>query len=264
MPSPDLQAVRDYWDRYVAGLRIDGQEWGSEGFFETVKKAHDPAYALSTKLLALPSCRGKTVLEVGCGMGLDLVEYLRNGLRVSAIDVSRRSLELSGRLLAQRRMRAELLMAHAEELPFAAGSFDLVVARGILMYTPDETRAVEEIYRVLRPGGRFLAILHNRFSWFVFLARLSGTRLYSEDGDPPINRVYSRRQVRDLFSAFGPLRITCDKYPAPSDRRRGPFARLYNGLFVPLMRMLPGALYRSLGYYFIVQGEKPGRSGEEH
>jgi len=262
MPSPGLDQVRRYWDRYVSELRVDGQKWGSSGFFEVIKGAHDPAYALSTRLLDLDRHSGESVLEVGCGMGLDLVEYLRHGLRVSAVDVSRRSLELTRRLLDQRGMRARLMMADAERLPFAEETFQLVVARGVLMYTPDETRAVKEIYRVLKPGGRFLAILHNRHSWFVALARLSGTNLYSERGDPPINRVHSRRQARRLFSGFDHLRIVPDKVPSPSERRHGPFARLYNGLFVPLAGLLPRALVRSLGYYLIVQGEKPSRPEE--
>jgi ubiquinone/menaquinone biosynthesis C-methylase UbiE len=259
MPSPGLDQVRRYWDRYVSGLKVEGQPWGSPGFFEVVKRAHDPAYAFSTRLLDLPDHSGQDVLEVGCGMGLDVVEYLRHGLHVAAVDVSRRSLELTRRLLDQRGMRARLLMADAERLPFPEESFDLVVARGVLMYTPDEIRAVREIYRVLKPGGRFLAILHNRRSWFVTLARLSGTNLYNEQEDPPINRVHSRRQVRRLFSDFDGLRIDFDKYPAPSDRRHGPFARLYNHLFVPLVGLLPRALVRPLGYYLIVQGRKPNR-----
>ena len=259
MPFTGLDQVREYWDRYASELRVDGRPWGSPGFFEVIKGAHDPAYAVSTRLLDLPDRSGQDVLEVGCGMGLDLVEYFRHGLRVSAVDVSRRSLELARRLLDQRKMQARLLLADAERLPFPEGSFHLVVARGVLMYTPDEARAIGEIYRVLKPGGRFLAILHNRRSWFVALARLSGTNLYSEQGDPPINRVHSRRQARSLFSGFDRLRIACDKYPAPSDRRHGPFVRLYNGLFVPLTKWLPRALYRSLGYYLIVQGEKPAR-----
>lgn len=261
MPSPGLDQVRRYWDRYVSGLRVDGQEWGSPGFFEVIKGAHDPAYALSTRLLDLPEHSGEAVLELGCGMGLDVVEYLRHGLRVAAVDLSPRSLELTRRLLDQQGMRARLLLADAERLPLAEESFDLVVARGVLMYTPDEARVVGEIYRVLKPGGRFLAILHNRRSWFVTLARLSGTNRYSEGEDPPINRVHSRRQVRRLFSGFDRLGIVYDKYPASSDRRHGPFARLYNGLFVPLAGLLPRALVRSLGYYLIVQGEKPGREG---
>jgi SAM-dependent methyltransferase len=262
MPSPGLDQVRRYWDAYVSRLTVDGQEWGSPGFFEVIKGAHDPAYALSTRLLNLPGRSGEEVLEVGCGMGLDVVEYLRHGLRVSAVDLSRRSLELTRRLLDQRGMSARLLLADAERLPFPRGSFDLVVARGVLMYTPGEARAAGEIYRVLKPGGRFLAILHNRRSWFTALARLSGTNRYSEHGDPPINRVHSRRQVRQLFGGFDDLEIVHDKYPARSDRRHGFFARLYNGLFVPLTGLLPRPLVRPLGYYLIVLGRKPDRTEE--
>jgi SAM-dependent methyltransferase len=254
--SDTLQSVRDYWDRYVSGLQVPGEPWGSPGFFRQIKEAHQPAYAVSTRLLQLPRYRHRRILEVGCGLGLDVVEYLHHGAQVTAIDVSFHSLELARRLLVNEQMTARLLQADAEELPFPDEVFDLVVARGVLMYTPRTRRAVDEVYRVLRPGGEMLAILHNRRSWFAILARATGTNLYHEGEDPPVNRLHTRRQVRRLFDRFDQVRITHDKFPAPTDRRHGLFAGFYNSLFVPLVRILPRAVIRPWGYYLIVQGVK--------
>ena len=253
----DLNAVRNYWDSYVTNLQIPGHQWGSKEFFKEIKESHDPAYALSTKLLELPRFRDKAILELGCGMGLDVVEYARHGARVTAIDLSPRSVKLTRRYLDHCGLEAAVQAADAEELPFEDETFDLVVARGVLMYTPRPQRAVDEIHRVLRPGGEMLAILHNRHSWFAMLARTSGTHLYDEAQDPPINRLHTRRQARKLFGGFDRLRITHDKFPAPTNRRHGFFAGIYNSLFVPLTRALPGALIKPLGYYLILQGVKP-------
>jgi len=261
--DPALNAVRNYWDSYVTNLQIPGHQWGSAGFFKEIKKSHDPAYALSTKLLDLPSFKDKSILEVGCGMGLDVVEYARHGARVTAIDLSPRSVELTGRYLNHCGLEAAVQAADAEELPFEDETFDLVVARGVLMYTPQPRRAIDEIHRVLRPGGEMLAILHNRHSWFAILAMTSGTHLYDETQDPPINRLHTRRQARRLFGDFDRLRITHEKFPAPTGRRHGFFAGVYNALFVPLTAILPGALIKPLGYYLILQGVKPSAQGAE-
>jgi SAM-dependent methyltransferase len=188
---------------------------------------------------------------------LDVVEYIRHGARVTAVDLSPRSVELTRHYLDYCGLEASVQTADAEELPFEDETFDLVVARGVLMYTPRPQRAVDEIHRVLRPGGEMLAMLHNRYSWFAILALTSGTNLYDEARDPPINRLHTGRQARQLFGSFRRLRITRDKFPAPTDRRHGFFAGIYNSLFVPLTRALPRALMEPLGYYLILQGIKP-------
>jgi SAM-dependent methyltransferase len=254
--SAALREVQEYWDRYAVALRIPGQPWGSEEFFRQIKADHDPAYALSNRLLDLPHLQGKEVLEVGCGIGLDVVEYVRHGARVTAIDLSPRSAQLARRYLDQSGLRAAVEVANVEELPFPGESFDVVVARGILMYTPDAQRAVGEIRRVLKPKGKVLAILHNRYSWFALLAKASGTNRYSQMADPPINVLHTPRQARQMFADFGQVKLAYDKYPLATRRRSGAFAVLYNRLFVPSIQMLPRAIIRPWGYYIILQAVK--------
>jgi SAM-dependent methyltransferase len=98
------------------------------------------------------------VLEVGCGWG-ELAEWIarETGAEVVAVDLSPRMVELA----LERGIDASV--ADVQALPFADGTFDLVVAAWMLYHVPDLDRGLAEIARVLRPGGTFVASTNSRF-----------------------------------------------------------------------------------------------------
>jgi ubiquinone/menaquinone biosynthesis C-methylase UbiE len=105
-----------------------------------------------------------TVLEIGAGTGANLSHYPAG---VSSLTVTEPDVFMLKRL--ERRAAAEssapmVLRAPAEDLPFEDATFDVVVATLVLCGVDDQLRAVREILRVLRPGGRFLFFEHVRAS----------------------------------------------------------------------------------------------------
>ena len=111
------------------------------------------------------------VLEVGAGTGTNLM-YYGDGVRTLTLTEPERPMarRLEKRVL-DRRPDAKLLRAPAEDLPFNDDSFDTVVSTLVLCTVDDQPRALRELRRVLRPGGRLLFIEHVR-SDDVKLARL--------------------------------------------------------------------------------------------
>jgi SAM-dependent methyltransferase len=100
----------------------------------------------------------RRVLEVGCGWG-ELAEWITRdtGAEVVAVDLSPRMVEL-----AQER-GIDARVADAQQLPFADGEFDVVVAAWMLYHVPDLNRGIGELARVLRTGGRLVAVTNSRF-----------------------------------------------------------------------------------------------------
>jgi ubiquinone/menaquinone biosynthesis C-methylase UbiE len=99
----------------------------------------------------------KTVLEIACGTGR-VTNHLRNALspdtRLVATDLNADMIGIAKINVPDQGI--EWVVADALELPFEDGYFDLVVCQFGLMFVPDKARALEEFYRVLKPGGHIL------------------------------------------------------------------------------------------------------------
>ncbi|MCB1547943.1 MAG: class I SAM-dependent methyltransferase [Hyphomicrobiaceae bacterium] len=117
-------------------------------------------------LESMGDVRGKDILEIGCGDGELSVRLALQGGRVAAIDVSEE-------MLAAARRRAEgegadvvFAQGGAEQIPFASGSFDVVVAMTILCFVEEAAPVFQEMARVLKPGGRIvIGELGKRSTW---------------------------------------------------------------------------------------------------
>jgi SAM-dependent methyltransferase len=107
---------------------------------------------------AVAEAAPRHVLEVGCGWG-ELAEWVARdtGAEVVAVDLSPRMVELA------RERGIDARVADVQELPFADASFDVVIAAWMLYHVPDLDRATAELARVLRPGGRLVAVTNSRF-----------------------------------------------------------------------------------------------------
>lgn len=125
---------------------------------------------------------GKRVLEIGCGLGTDGVQFARAGADYVGVDLTQAGVELARQNFAARNLHGEFLVADAEQLPFASNSFDHVYSFGVIHHTPNPNRIAGEIRRVLSPGGTVTVMLYNRTSinYYVeimFLRRLGRTLL---------------------------------------------------------------------------------------
>jgi SAM-dependent methyltransferase len=187
---------------------------------------------------------GRRVLEVGCGTGIFLEMAARSGAGIQAFD-------LSTDLLARARERVgalpnvTLACGNAEEMPYAAASFDAVYGSSILHHL-DLERALGEVHRVLRPGGSIVFAEPNILNPQVaVMFHLGLTKRYF--GVSPDEMAFSRfRAARAMRRAgFVDVRIRPFDFlhPATPAACVGPVARLGGGLErVPLLRELAGSL----------------------
>src|SRR5262249_38125649 len=174
---------------------------------------------------------GKHLLEVGCGMGTDLLQFARGDAKVTAVDLTPRSVEISRAHLALYDQSGEFAIADCETLPFADETFDVAYSNGVLHHTSDTARAVREIHRVLKSGGLARVMLYHRGSWAYwtqvvlrygclrgeFLRGNSAEEIMSkyvevnQGGGRPLVKAYSRREVRKLFSRFSQVNVATEQ-----------------------------------------------------
>ena len=99
---------------------------------------------------------GKMLLDVGCGDGALAIAFAGRGALVTGIDADPEMLALARARSIEHSAPTHLLLGRVEQLPFADGQFDIVLASALLCLVPDRRRAVAEMVRVLKPGGRLV------------------------------------------------------------------------------------------------------------
>ncbi len=134
--------------------------WSNRVLPHLVEKACRSTAILAERKRWIPHAHGN-VLEIGVGSGLNLPFY--DNLKVTkltGIDPSNPLLERARRRAASTPLPSELLQGRAEELPFAAHSFDSAVVTYSLCSVDDPARVLSELRRVLRPDGELLFVEH--------------------------------------------------------------------------------------------------------
>lgn len=154
------RAVAEFWEADACGERYGDDQ-------ERIRYQLEPEVP---KFANFPSGRGRDVLEIGVGMGADLLSWAKAGARVTGVDLTERAVEFTGQRLRSAGLSGEVRVADAEALPFPDASFDIVWSWGVLHHTPRSRTALREAARVLRPGGRYAVMVYHRRSWLALAA----------------------------------------------------------------------------------------------
>ena len=243
------EAVRDYWNRRIHDLDITTHPVGSRGFFDDLDQYHFEKLHHLPRLVAFDGYRGRSVLDVGCGAGVDLARFARGGAAVTGVDLAASAVELARANFAQQGLQGAFEVADGERLPFADNCFDLVYAHGVVQYTPDPQRLVDECRRVLKPGGEAVFQVYNRRSWLNALSKLMKVGLEHEDA--PVLQKFTIGEFRRLLRGFREVRIVPERFPVKSRLHHGWKGAVYNGLFVGTFNALPRPLVRRFGWHLL-------------
>lgn len=251
--SPSMEAlkesIRAYWNEHIHDLEIARSPVGSPGFFKELADYRYDKLNYLPALVHFAEYTGKDVLEIGCGVGIDLLRFAQGGARVTGIDFSSTAIDLATKNFAIAGLEANLLVMDGESMDFGDRSFDLVYAHGVLQYTADPQRMAREIYRVLRPGGRAIVMMYNRISWLNAMSRLAKVDLEHEDA--PVLRKVSRKELLVILGDFEQIQVIPERFPVRSKLHHGLKAKLYNHLFVGAFNLLPRRFVRPLGWHLM-------------
>lgn len=246
---------------YVDDVKEHTLEW-----FEEVERYRYREYApWMPQVMEFARWGGKQVLEVGGGMGTDLAQFARNGAVTTDCDLAKGHLQLAQDNFSLRGLTGAFVRADAENLPFADASFDMVYSNGVVHHTPGTKRAIAEMYRVLRPGGRVIVMVYASRSlhyWRMLVGDaglrhgllenhsmgeiMSRTVELSSSGARPLVKVYTAATVRPMFSCFD--HVTISKHQlTPTERP-------------PRLQPLPASwLSRVIGWNLVIKADKGWR-----
>lgn len=266
MEPEKLEAIKQWSNDPCGANAADDFVPGSKEYFERIEQNRYKEYAPWMKGV-LPFARSQNlrVLEVGCGLGTDFLQFARGESIPFGIDLTPIHLRLTQRRLRLYGFPDRLAAADCERSPFAAESFDLIYSFGVIHHTPGTQQAVDEMYRVLKPGGTAWVGLYHRDSAYFWLALLLyrgivGGELFARGWHgllaqiehrensiaQPLVKVYSRRRAYRLFRKYCQVHISVH--------------HLERGHFSVLGRCLPDWVVKRLepylGWYLVIQAEK--------
>jgi ubiquinone/menaquinone biosynthesis C-methylase UbiE len=256
--------VRDYWNAHTLGLQfvIDPTlVVGSPDFFDHVRPWMNP-FRFPEIMPRIDhyarELRGKHLLEIGCGLGFESLEYMKRGVCVTATDLTPNAVTLARRHFEIASVHPEaVLVADVLDLDFPAETFDAVSATGVLHHTGDMPRAIREIHRVLKPGGHaILSHFYRKPSWMQFVSRFGRENIEFKDQDPPVTEFRTERQILSMFEGFEVVETAQDHYRMLPISRRGWKAVLFSYGLRPVYNRLPQALAKRFAYKFSVVAKK--------
>lgn len=218
-PPISLNAVKEFWESHPVAATSVPFPLGTADYFQYYDRLREANESIEFSY-SLHEYKGRSsqrVLDVGCGNGYVLSRYAKEGAEVYGIDVTQTGIELCRRRFALNSLDGNFLVGSAEDLPYPSNTFDVVCSMGVLHHTPDTERAVGEVFRVLKPGGRLIVMFYHRNSAKrrvnLVLRRMiqfkSMQKLVNEvDGrGNPKGDVYSEDELRRLLRCFANLEI---------------------------------------------------------
>ena len=213
-----IDRVRDFWNALPCNIRHSTKTVGTREYFDDVERRkyfvepHIPGFA------DFDNWAGRRVLEIGCGLGTDTVNFARAGAQVTAVELSDESAALARKRLEVYGLsdRATIHVGNAEELPsiLAAQTFDLVYSFGVIHHSPHPRRIVEHLRTYMTPQSQLRLMVYARVSYKLFaimreentwdmsrIDELVARRSEAQTGCP-VTYTYSEETVRQLLDDF--------------------------------------------------------------
>jgi len=200
---PGIGIVKDYWNRRPCNIRHSRKELGTKEYFDEVEsrkyfvEPHIPGFA------DFGRWAGRNVLEVGCGLGTDAVNFARAGAKYTGIDLSEESLNLARTRFDVFGLNGKFQICNAEQLSheLPGRNFDLAYSFGVIHHTPNPRAAFEQIAKVIKPSGTLKCMLYAKNSWKNAMINAGLDQPEAQNGCP-IAFTYTKEEIKNLLDGL--------------------------------------------------------------
>lgn len=221
-----IKKVRDFWNRRPCNIRHSVSPIGTKKYFDEVERRkyfvepHIPKFADFNKW------KNKKVLEIGCGIGTDTMNFVRNGASVTAVEVSNESLKIAKQRAKTFgfQNRIKFYLANAEKLSkvVPVQPYDLIYSFGVIHHSPNPEKIINEIKKYTDRHSIMKIMVYNRYSWKVFwiLFKYAKGKFWKLDKvvaenseaatGSPVTYIYSKKQASNLLSGFKITKMSVD------------------------------------------------------
>lgn len=249
-----IETVKAYWDANPCNIRHGTSEVGSPAYWQEVEtrkymvEPHIPGFAEFEKW------KGKRVLEIGCGIGTDAVNFARAGAFYTGVELSRKSLDLAQQRFNQAGLIGTFYESNVEELLLPKTVYDLVYSFGVLHHTPNPAKALYNMRLYMGKSSELRLMLYADPSWKGIMIEAGLDQPEAAKGCP-FARTYTREAATKLLSDsdFDVLEMTQTHifpYIVPHYRQS---VYVEHPWFEAMPRTMFQALERRLGWHLLIK-----------
>lgn len=253
-----IECVKKYWDSRPCNIRHSVKDIGTREYFDEVEQRkyfvepHIPRFA------EFDRWKGKKILEIGCGIGTDTINFARSGAKVTAVDLSQSSLEVAKSRASVYGQNITFYHANAESLSEVVPleRYDLVYSFGVIHHTPHPEKVIEEIKKYMGFSSVLKIMVYHRCSWKVLRLLMSSGKFWklneiiannseAQEGCP-VTYSYTKKSVEKLLDGFHIKSSFVDHiFPySVSHYRRHEYQKVW------YFKMMPYFLFRWLESHF--------------
>lgn len=206
--TASIDDVKRYWDARPCNIRHSQAEIGTIEYFDQVERRKYLVEPHIRGFADFDAWKGKKVLEIGCGIGTDAVNFARAGAEYHAIELSEKSLELARRRFDIFGLDGTFHQGNAESLSeiVPLQEFDLIYSFGVIHHTSDPRKVVQEVKRYMGATSEFRLMLYARNSWKNIMIEAGLDQPEAQSGCP-IAFTYTHDEIRALLSGYDVLDI---------------------------------------------------------
>lgn len=263
-------AVRDFWNEQSCGEKLLLPGIDKTGYQNQLEERYrlEP---FIPQFAGFTDAKNREVLEIGVGLGADHQSFGQAGAILHGVDLTERAIAHTQRRFDILGLKSTLQVADAENLPFEDDRFDVVYSWGVLHHTPDTPKAVDEVFRVLKPGGTARIMIYYKYSligamlWMRYgLMRgrpfISLAELYSRYLESPGTKAYSFGEARDIFGRY--VNVELKSVLTHGDLLSSGAGQRHQGICLTVARKLwPRWLlkrvFKNNGLFLLISARKP-------
>jgi 2-polyprenyl-3-methyl-5-hydroxy-6-metoxy-1,4-benzoquinol methylase len=217
----NIKNVKEYWNSRPCNIRHSKKDVGSVEYFNEVEarkylvEPHIPEFAEFNKW------KGKKVLEIGCGIGTDSINFAKAGAILTCVELSDVSLDLCKKRFKEFKLSAKFYNGNCEELSkfLPIEDYDLIYSFGVIHHTPNPELVYNEIKKYMNKNTEVRLMLYARHSWKTFeFFILNGHKFnynlkktiqyYAEAQlNCPVAFTYTKKELKDIFKDFNIIEI---------------------------------------------------------
>jgi ubiquinone/menaquinone biosynthesis C-methylase UbiE len=210
------EEVKKYWNERPCNIKHSSKDFGTKDYFDEVEQKkyyvepHIPVFA------DFKMWNGKRVLEIGCGIGTDSINFVRNGADLTIVEFSDKSLEVCKKRFDVFELKATFITGDVERLDevLEPGKFDLIYSFGVIHHTPNPDKAFEQIAKYMDTDTELRVMLYSKISYKMFwvmmengIKDLNNAELIRKNAEAqygcPVAYTYTFDEIENMVKRYG-------------------------------------------------------------